>query len=69
VYPDNSILNPFDLETIYSFTMSLYTKAEIRCMIDDLDDKIRAAVITGAMETVFVNERLHLVSKDPLFVR
>jgi len=42
--------------------MTSYTKTKIRSMIDDLDDRIRAAVISGGVETVFVEERVNLVS-------
>lgn len=47
--------------------MSTYTKSEIRTMVDDLDDKIRAAVVRGEIGTVFTTERVTLVSTRQSF--
>lgn len=43
--------------------MSSYTPADIRKIIDDLDDILRAAIKDGNIEAVFTRERGTLVSK------
>ena len=42
--------------------MSTYTPADIRKMVDDMDDQIRAAVLKGDAAVVFQRERANLVS-------
>jgi hypothetical protein len=42
--------------------MSTYTTADVRKMVDDLDDLIRAAVDKGDVEEVFARERVNVVS-------
>jgi hypothetical protein len=42
-------------------TMTSFTSAEIRESIDNLDDKIRAAIEKKNVETVFRQERANLV--------
>lgn len=42
--------------------MVSYTTSEIRNMVDELDDKIRAAITRGEIATVFAQERPILVS-------
>ena len=39
-----------------------YTLADVRRMVDDLDDTIRAAVARGDVETIFAKERVNFVS-------
>jgi hypothetical protein len=48
--------------------MSTYTVADIRKMVDDLDDVIRASIGQGDIETVFVKERPAFVSKYFKFI-
>ena len=43
--------------------MSSYTIAEVRKMVDDVDEIIRAAVVNGDIARVFVKERAALVRK------
>jgi hypothetical protein len=43
--------------------MSTYNVSDIRKLVDDLDDIIRASVLKGDIATVFGNERASLVSK------
>ena len=54
--------NLYSLDILHHITMSTYTVAEIRKMVDDLDDRIRAAVVSGNIEAVFCQERATLVS-------
>jgi hypothetical protein len=42
--------------------MSSFTTAEVREMVDDLDDIIRASVVNGDVETVFAREKGNFVS-------
>ena len=51
----------------YLVTMSTYTTSDIRNMVDDLDDKIRAAVVRGDIATVFTTERDTLVRTPFIF--
>jgi hypothetical protein len=44
--------------------MSTPTTAEVRKMVDDLDDIIRASVIRGDIESVFGKERKAVVRKS-----
>jgi hypothetical protein len=44
--------------------MSTYTTADVRKMVDDLDDIIRAAVANGDVQEVFARERGNFVSKE-----
>jgi hypothetical protein len=43
--------------------MSTITIAEVRQMVDDLDDVYRAAAQKGEIQTVFLKNRSALVSK------
>jgi hypothetical protein len=47
-----------------SITMSTYTTADVRKMVDDLDDIIRGAVDKGDVEEVFGRERGKMVSNQ-----
>jgi hypothetical protein len=42
--------------------MPFYSVADIRKMIDDLDDVLRAAAVNGNLEEVFRRERRNVVS-------
>jgi hypothetical protein len=42
--------------------MSTFSTAEVRKMVDDLDDVIRSSVVKGDVETVFGRERANMVS-------
>ena len=43
--------------------MSSYTTVEVRAMIDDINEKLRTAVMSGDVEKVFAKERAVVVSK------
>ena len=43
--------------------MSYPTIAEVRQMVDDLDEKVRDVIVKGDIEAVFAKERASLVSK------
>jgi hypothetical protein len=43
--------------------MSAYTTADVRKIVDDLDDILRSAVVNGDVAEVFARERGNLVSK------
>jgi hypothetical protein len=47
--------------------MSTYSTADIRKMVDDVDDAFRAALLDGDIKTVFTRERGNLVSLSKLF--
>ena len=44
--------------------MTTYTTADVRKMVDDLDDIIRGAVDQGDVEEVFARERGKMVSNQ-----
>ena len=48
--------------------MSIITTADVRKMVDDLDDNLRAAVIRGDVSEVFKRERGTMVSKVFIYV-
>lgn len=60
VYHITAIFSSF-VDLINSIYMSSYTPAEIRKVVDDMDDVIRAAVRNGDIEKVFTQERSTLV--------
>ena len=51
------------MDTVHAPQMSSYTTVEVRAMIDDIDEKLRMAVMSGDVEKVFAKERAVVVSK------
>lgn len=47
--------------------MTTYTTADIRKMVDDVDDIIRKAVNNGDIEEVFGRERANLVRNSSIY--
>ena len=51
------------MDTVHAPQMSSYTTVEVRAMIDDINEKLRTAVMSGDVEKVFAKERAVVVSK------
>ena len=54
--------NKITLDYFYNITITSYTHSDIRKMVDDMDNTIRASVVKGDVESVFVRERGNIVS-------
>ena len=51
------------MDTVHAPQMSSYTTVEVQAMIDDIDEKLRMAIMSGDMEKFFAKERAVVVSK------